>query len=141
MDKKPIQLESYHIHTGLTEAEIILLINNDFSAFISNCLYQLSEKKVLSFEFEKIVILEPFLSILKMQTNESVVLIEFAKQQVVLYAYEIPLLKLSLNPIYKNLLYKKAEIIQKVFYDWLEFRMIGYDIPATIAYYKNYLKK
>ncbi len=139
MNKKPIQLESYYQHTGLTEAEATLLIDDDISEFVLSCIRQLVSKGIVEKKAETLTILEPFSTILKNENNESVLLIHFAKQEVVLFAYEIPLLKLMLTPIQFKLLVKKVEIIQKVFYDWLEYRLIGFDAIATKEYYQNLL--
>ena len=139
MNKKPIQLESYYKHTGLTEAEATLLIDDDISKFILSCIRQFVSKGIVEKKADTLTILEPFSTILKNENNESVLLINFAKQEVVLFAYEIPLLKLMLTPIQFKLLVKKVEIIQKVFYDWLEYRLIGFDTIATKEYYQNLL--
>jgi hypothetical protein len=139
MSEKPIQLESYHLHTGLTKAEVALLLNEDLSDFITICIEQL--KEVITNMSSTLTILEPFSTYLKQESNESLLLIKFAKKQVVLFAYEIPLLKLMLSPIHRNIIYKKAQIIQKVFYDWIEYRLIGFDIIATKEFYIKEIKK
>jgi hypothetical protein len=141
MSEKPIQLESYHLHTGLTKAEVALLLNEDLSNFITICIEQLIDKEVITNKSGTLTILEPFSTYLKQESNESVLLIKFAKKQVVLFAYEIPLLKLMLSPIHLNIIFKKAQIIQKVFYDWIEYRLIGFDVIATKEFYLNEIKK